>query len=791
MKSLILIILIGLPLMSWAQDKDCDEVIPNSDILDTAEKLQVPNCSQSKFIMQANEGDFSSLCQTCRPELEKSLAIYGIDNLSKKKLPLTDFVLDEFKKSLASNLLDIAKLRTLPSTNADFSSAIKECSIDKLAEDLKASNCLDGSSMDELRNQLNEELAHILNPNTQFNNLGLYDRSRSNQPSCKISDADIINSMSLTLEAELDAEMVEKLSSFNPNASIESSLASTFPDTGLNTLFLNHPIMAALKGNSTDFIAFFKNLQRPVTKENVKNALYDDSKTHLSTSIANKCKSSFSAYKKAACSKDVKNGNSNFKSLADARPLVGPIDGSRKKYVDPTDITSLEMSMNAAKVCMTSPETKSFDLSSVLETLQHGQSESYASEPYKTVRKNKYHQEIGKARDGLCSLQEPCDKTNVLCKINDNLLKIKNSTTTESRLANSGDKSINSLLRSMIGTASNLSSSSKVVLISKGIIPDDSGKIVEQPIIPERSKGLNTKSEVTTSPQNAQVSQSSQPQSQASSYNRANVSRNTFAPVPVPSQSSVQSSSAETTNLDSLSRSISDSREQLAKINENILNRLSKPNAPQAVSREDFRQMTREAYKEQNRPLPAAEEDQFVNNYFPQQQLGQATQFTQGRQAQFEKPTSPEQLKRNLREKQRNEALAKFAAVRDGQSSGAADEAAPQRGPASEKTGSSSSADIAINLPEGSTRLSEVITPQLPDIKKMMAKGEDFTFKIHQSSNDSVFKIIKHGPNKFDVVFLSGDEKKASLYRTELQNILDNLAVRASREALRNALTTP
>ena len=782
MNSRIAISLFFLTVSAFSQE-NCDPEIATNETIEIIENLQIPNCNQKKITNLYNAGNTSPLCDTCRTDARKASTVLGLPTDPASQVDVKNSFIDEFKKSMASNLLEIAKLRALNIVSGDYTVAIEACDLDKFEKGLNERGCKTDGTIADLKTSLNAELARILSPKPIFDDLGLYDRKRDGE-SCSTPDYKIIQAMSKTLESELSPDLINALASIDPSEPIEESLSEKINKPELLTLLRTHPIISSLMGRPEEFVKFFHRIPTPKSVTQLRESLYDSKNTKILESVANNCSSTFDSFSKAACSPDFQAGKASLENVEDIRPFVGSFSPNRKLFINGSDDEQRQDNKRVLSICEFIPRKNALNLSPLLRSFQKGMPLEYASMPFKLVRSNKYSEEIGSFRDKVCEVGTSCDSKEIFCKIQIEMNKAENL-----QLSESSNSEINRLLKSFIGTSSKIDTNTKTILISRGIIPDSSGKLVEQPRRPERSRNLAA-IENGNSVQTLQPAQQTLPQRTAAAFSAPHQPRNTASASPT-QQTTQNVSQTDSPNLDSLSRSISDSREQLAKINENILNRLSKPNAPQAVSREDFRQMTREAYKEQNRPLPAAEEDQFVNNYFPQQQLGQATQFTQGRQAQFEKPTSPEQLKRNLREKQRNEALAKFAAVRDGQSSGAADEAAPQRGLASEKTGSSSSADIAINLPEGSTRLSEVITPQLPDIKKMMAKGEDFTFKIHQSSNDSVFKIIKHGPNKFDVVFLSGDEKKASLYRTELQNILDNLAVRASREALRNALTTP
>jgi hypothetical protein len=762
-------------------NEDCISTLPTNEIIEAANSLQIPNCNQRKIVSEANSGNFSPLCNECKSKRNHVLGVLGSPQSSESEPQLLLMMIEEFKKSLASNLLEIAKLRAVNSGEGDFSSAISECDIDRFTASLDPKNCTIGS-LGDLKKDLNNELARILSPEAIFDDKGLFDRSMGSKQ-CKTSDAQIIQAMSETLESDLSAAVIEEIKKFDPSKDVLTSLREKFGEAQFIGLFSKHPVLSGLANNPKEFVGFFNSLPKNTSAQQLKSALSEDKKTKTSSMIANKCSSSFKAFRKVACSPDVQQGRGNFKNLQDIRPLVGNFNPTKKEFIESDNQAQLEENSRILKICNFHPEQKSIDLSYILNDLHAGMPEAYAMSTYKDVRKDKYNDEIGNNRDAICGLKQPCNPEELTCRISNKL-----NDPAFIKLSESSNPSVNKLLRSMIGTASDLSPKTKEILIAKGIIPDSSGKIIEQPKILERSRNFAS-NEPTQPVQALQPTQQSQPQATQSAFTAPTRSQSS-----APASQSAQTQSSPTsdpTSFDFLSRSISDSRDQLAKINENILNRLSKPNAPQSVTRDDFRQMTREAYKEQNRTLPASEEEEFVNNYFPQQQSTSPTQFANSKAAQFDKPTSAEQLRRNLSNKQRNEALAKFAGARDGQGSAASEEAQPQRGPASERASTATAADIAVNLPEGSTRLSEVLTSQLPDLKKMIEKGDDFTFKIRQTSNDSVFKIVKNGPNKFDVVFLSGDEKKAPLYKTELQSILDRLTVRASRDALRNALTTP
>src|SRR5690606_24497857 len=110
-------------------DEICEPGVVAMTALDElGEQLKVPNCARRPILLKAQKGNFSPLCSTCKEEYDSAVKRLNIPR-SDRKIDLEGVALNELKKSLSANMLDIINLRTAHNIQGDFDKAIKACNV--------------------------------------------------------------------------------------------------------------------------------------------------------------------------------------------------------------------------------------------------------------------------------------------------------------------------------------------------------------------------------------------------------------------------------------------------------------------------------------------------------------------------------------------------------------------------------------------------------------------------------------------------------------------------------------
>jgi len=161
------------------------------------EELSVPNCLESQYRKTAQRGNLKKFCK-CKDKYE---ANYGekisFNPLSKDEVRKRAFdaLILEYKKNMTSQLVELAKIRTLPDSPDGLPLSQKACSLKSVADLsqgcgaksvpglLKSSDVFKSLSAD-----LAQEMAAILSKDPSLNAKGILNRDRK-QNQCGVSES--------------------------------------------------------------------------------------------------------------------------------------------------------------------------------------------------------------------------------------------------------------------------------------------------------------------------------------------------------------------------------------------------------------------------------------------------------------------------------------------------------------------------------------------------------------------------------------------------------------------------
>ncbi|HXH76135.1 MAG TPA: hypothetical protein VNJ08_14285 [Bacteriovoracaceae bacterium] len=780
-KSLIVsILLYSSSLLADSGEITCDESLLSKEIEGLATSLQIPNCNTKINIKAANLGEFDPLCKTCIPEFKAALNINKVIKSEPEPIILNDVILDEFKRSLSSNLLDMVNLRSVYSTTADFSDAIKACDLDKFDQDLEKKGCTKGNSFKGLKDQMAEELGNLLSKYPVSNKKGILDRSNFKN-TCHISDVAVLQAKSLTVENALTPEIVNQLANLVAKDQLSlriavSELKVKFP---LASSLKSHPIFSHLMSSPENFTSFFQGIAKGYTKEKLTAALYANETTNtiLTKGIAEKCRETFKNFEALACDKDLQNGHVKLNSLKDTRKYLTLTPMGNDKYIDLSSENDLSANQKLVALCSIKSDKKdAFDLDKGLETLSKFIPKDLSELPYEKYRTVKYEQDIGLTKNQLCETKPPCVEDSYNCALFNSYKNQSDPTTPEGRLVKSSDKSVNSLLRSFIGVPDKISASTKQTLIAEGILPKSStGDLVPQPSAPEREpEYLNKLSEVAkTSP--------TAPASSASAAKTTSAATPTNTTKPTAAYPTSTPTNDSTTKTDTTSPTAAASTDpDMTDYNNEILKRLSQKNSDpkKPLTKDEARKATNDFLKAKAAKLSPTQQTALTDKVLASYNTSAALPSAD------DKATLPEGKTPNQDWADEQ----KYRALRKGKSR---DEEAAARGPASETTAAGGGkvdaqgktlSTVALNISEDKVKLnlSDVLDEKIikddPDgqlLKFFINNKNDFILQVNSIS----FKVKYDGAlGAYSVAFDSGDKIVASRLKPQLEKFFKRVS---------------
>lgn len=776
----ILILLSLFCSIAIASVEDC-ETQDNAEAKSLAKSLSLPNCFNESSIIEVKNQDTENVCNTCKSKFE---TIYGkkIVKPAKNKLQadFLDSAAEEYKKNIINNILFTLKMRALPSTGDTFSKASTACKM--VNEESFLKNCKSESAKSILRDKkifasiqdsVRKELAKIVSTSDTYNPQGtLLTRP---QPACFIPEKDILFLSSATIEEAFSPDLINYLSSIDVSKfkSIDDLFNSpelkahyTGEIDELTNSLKKHPYLSQIANNPSEFSSFFKSIEKPADVTKLRKSLYSESQgKKLDSDLAARCSESLNAFAESICSDKFENGNittdpfQNFDKLpvAKIQPEELELASSEELIQKNTDFLSL---------CELKNEPNSLNLSTVNENISKKLENSQRGLNLTDFKILKFDSELGQLNEFLCNgNNSSCDIKKLNCQILQKYKKLQDKSSTEYKLANSSNKEVNALLRTMIGDSQDLDAKTREILVSQGILPKADGTMVAQAEIPERQPGYFSQSQ--------QVQQAQTP-----NQNTAQAASAKTAPRRTNSSSNADYGTSTVSNLGaSPLPDFSDlyrDQSELQAIEDEIKRRLTSLPENKPATKAAAKKIARDAFRSSGRQISPSQEEAFANrmmshNSDPSSNDDVFDQQTgSGREASVSNSDS-------AAEKWKKDGMNRALADMHGAKGGANAAATGGRGPASAEDDASAKplTTVALNIAED-PRLS--LSQSLADkINKNDSETQILQVLVKNKKNfilqvKSVnFKVVFDDKKQLRILLESGDAKEAERLRPQLE----------------------
>ncbi len=720
---------------------------PSSSTTDI-QKFMIPNCANSDIEKSAELGNLTPLCVECRKKFSTLAEGYSVLLPSPPTIDVRRGILEEFKKSLSAQILDISKLRSLHQMNTDFKEANSACN----TENLCPNNSSISSELDNLKVQLANELKNLLSPTIEINSNGILNRS-SNAKSCQISDQEMMKAQSLVFEDEISNDsFISQLSSLPQDEGSFHLALEDFLENKMGKqrdLFVKHPILSRLAKDPIQFLKFFRSIQKPVSPDGFRKALYESPSlsANIDHDIAQSCNKAIGAFKDLYCS-----GRASFRgsSIDSLLPLSGDdLNFTSNKNLT-ADLSELNPSKKILSLCsvVQSSNPKDPDLSGGLKDMQYSLAQDYARSSFNRFKTIKYDSEISEPRELVCSdFEKPikCEMSDSLdCKYFKKIKGFRDPKSSDFRLAQSTDPNLNSVLRRLIGNPSPklIPLDSRTILISQGIIPQGDGTLASQPDVPERHKDyFSSGSAATASAQSTRSAPAAVASNSVSPAASRAAPTSIYQPSPTTNTNSPDSdpASSELSNLD---------QSKLGDIQSEILRRTSAAPKAAPLSASQVRQIVQDEAARRQVPLTQAQTTAFASQI---QSQAQAPQGVTGgslanNSAQALSDDNSNAVTRSGAQRlndQRQAALGGMAGASGSRGGGSGSSLSVDSSGSGRSPASVTNASIALNVSGDAKNLSDVIKqklelndPEANQLKAMIESHRDFTLKLLNTTVD-------------------------------------------------------
>lgn len=719
-------------------------------------------------------------CSECIPPLLKN-QLQEIPTPTKKELQSSSLkvAIDEYKKVIIRNIVDLAKARVLPNSSSQFKKSLSFCRA-------KRPSCLDGKKseiFDDLDKKIGGEIAQLLSKQA-INKEGLLSRT---DRACFIPEQTILQVSAQTVAHTLDSDILsilekiplDKYQSVNDLINDNDDIYERFGDHSAEIINYarNNPYLKDIFSSPQKLISFAKGIPQPRNFENTQRAIYgSNSGEELDEQIADRCHQSFQALEKFVCSKEFEEGSININPQKNFEHMIGK--GSVLDTEFPADIF-IEQKKQALLFCQQPKKPNYLDLDSKRKEISLSLAEPQSIEsPLASYSFTTYKEEFQQLTNQICAelKNETCtDMKNINCRFLANYKKTLVKDSPEYKMANSSNDDVNAVLRGMIGNPSSLDPEVREVLVKEGILPDSKGNIAETGNIPERQPMVMGQASGTT--QAKAVATSSAPASKATSTSERPSFERTSANFASPSRAPANAFASSLPPIPDYS-DVYEKSDELKRFEEEIQRRLmglDEPSKPKTVeqakkvirdaansmpSRPHFRpnieNKMAERLLESQRVAPASKSPQDIE----QEKIAQAAQ-----DAKWEKELQ-------------NRAVSNMAGVRAAlEKSGLADPSAKGSASTAQKKDLTK---VALNIPEDpKVNLTEVFgkkfnanDPETEVLKVLLSSKNDFLLKI----NSLDFKIIFDENKQFKVLLQEGDKEEAFRIRPQLELFLKRLS---------------
>lgn len=782
-------------------EEECKTEVLSKNTVELVEIASIPNCYTKSKLDLAKRGRMTELCDKCRKDFNLKLPAktQSPNEIINKRTDLfINIAFDEYKKNLTNTMIEMAKLRTLKTTNSSFEKAINSCKFKK-AEDFekeleKCNPKLDSEVSKNLKTKLKDylpklstnlagELAQIVSQvELKDRSTGILDRSEAAN-TCFISEKDILHSTNITLEQSFTPDLLKLISEsdLKPGASMkqlfQSMKAKGLPNADHIYRNINsHPLLSIYTRSPQDFTQMIKKLD-PKTTENFTRELYSAGNgDQIDSRIADSCNKSFNSLFGSFCSPalasgDIKINPFKYQSLNDENTISDASELASSEAL-------IEKNLNSFKSCEIYKSSGKIEAAEIFASIGSTVGDESSFLPFDVFRGDKYIKNFFSTNQQLCDIQsgkDSCSKDDLsfICQTYENYKKLQNESTSESRMANSSNKEINSLLRSLIGSPEAIPADVKKTLIAEGIIPKSDGTLIPQPDIPERRRPESYGNNQAFNQQGkiAGGSSNTSAQSALASTNRA----------PASSRSPYSTTSSQ----DVLPPNSPDS--DLDEVNKEILRRLSDEpnNKPKNIA--EAKKIVQEASVAKGTKLTDFQQTTMANrlmqpspqpSYMPRSISGSPDSPNQA--SVSDTPSASEEYKKNGMNRALEEAANAKTTALSGQSVTQKDKPKDPLAPSSESSKTPEEiSNVDLKVGEDSQKpLSEVLNNKLAQndsetkhIKDLIRKKSSFILKI----NSIDFKVVFDEKSQLSLTREKGDKKEAERIRPQLESYLKKL----------------
>lgn len=786
-------------------NEHCKENILSKDITELAKIAALPNCYYIDNFNEAEIGNFENLCGTCKSQYNEKLKVLTNENLKKqkpedvrdqKKNLFFDIAFQEYKKTLSNSLIEIAKLRSAGATNSSYASSKNKCQF-KTEEDFPATCSADlktkiKKTLEEVQSGLAGELAQIISQKKlQDRSTGILNRTSAANIACFIPEKDILFSRNRALESAFTPEILNSISQIDP-LSVNSldDIFIALKNTNITNMveiqrdLVVHPLLSQYSHSPRDFIQFIKSIN-PKTNNKFHEELYSKESGDLfDKKTSENCENAFKTLSESICGPTFSDGDFSINPFKYTSLSKEVLLTNESEFASTTSIiTNNEKAFNLCEIAQMPGKMNASDkIKSISKNIANG----FSSMPFQQFKLNKYVGNFSSLNETLCKIQsgkEPCTPKTFTCSIYENYKKLQNQSTPESRLANSSNEEINSLLRSFIGNPKGIPAEVKETLIAQGILPKENGTLVAQPDVPERRSGSNNQDKPDNnigSNSKTSSNDSQKPIAPAKAVRSSNRNSNQAFRDPSEAYSNATFKAPDSSSQNSEIAKAQDDLNQLKDVQDEIQRRLKGlPNKKPTEA--EAQKIVNDSFKAKGF-TPTSEQMSSMSNSIMQQDRSPASEpviSQSGNEGNGSGPNraavsnTESQLQKREKNKM-NEALQQMAGAQGKSPQQIIEEALNK-----EKDAPKETTKVALNIAEDSrVTLAEFFNDKIAKndsetqlLKVLIRNKSDFILLV-KSIN---FKVKFDEKSNFDVLLQDGDKKKAESIMPQLEIYLKKL----------------
>jgi hypothetical protein len=435
-------------------------------------------------------------CKKCHNPFSQ-LKIESEEYKQQRRKELSEAVFAELEKELSFITIDLMKIRSSFSLPIDPKDAINNCQFEKL----QSPKCLPSndkflkSLKTKSQNAIATELANILSED-QIKGESLLKRPLVNECSPKLKENHVISAQMRYHESLLTKDLLEELKNidFSNSKNLDQAIEELSRSDklknkniiGKTRSILTHPLVKALITRPDEFRKFVDSIPNDAENKKIVEMLNSSGPAiQFSKTISDRCLMAMTQaaeiLEKVYCSPETP-------YFADNAKVMGIIN--KKNF---SDLSDEEAERKLQNFCLEynnqSQKTGALNFNEILKINKNNDS-SLVSLPQETFKTDAYDRSIGYDANAICKASKDskhCSQDKELreCQMLANFELLKTDKTYQ-RLADTSDRNINEILRSLIGeglpqNGSGVDSYAVDLLKKEGILPGQTQTNNSQP----------------------------------------------------------------------------------------------------------------------------------------------------------------------------------------------------------------------------------------------------------------------------------------------------------------------